>query len=200
MIFTLTKERANDKTYGNNDVIKLCELLGFKILDEEITWGDVKAEFMGHKFSVCKQRNLNEIRISLSSYLSNQEKVRDLTEKKLENLKARLVKMVEERNASDNERNRKQSINNNLYKVGIHVGIDGFHYRDFNFSITEDKTFKSYDYLDKRLFLKLRDDVESIKSELDEILEEFKTRKVEYANALEELDKHKELILSYYEA
>lgn len=197
-IFTLTKEQANDHTFGNNDVKKLCDILGFKIIDKEMRWGSIKAEYRSHKFDVCKQRNLNEIRLYIDCGYSNQEKIRDLTEKKLLNLKTRIDAMVDEKNASNKARDNRQAISSKLYELGISVWRDSFSFKGFKFSLTEEKTFKSYESKEVHEYLRYSDDLADARVKLDEAFLEFSAKKEKFDDAIKELENHKDLVLSYY--
>lgn len=202
LVFRITKEKDNDYTYGNADVVLLCGLIGADIIDTELRWGSCDVKMHGLEFRISKQRRINEIRIRLQDYYSSEIKVRDLTGKQVVNLKAKIKKLCEDHGISKDRIENRNSFASGLSDLGFKLySGDHFIFEGFNFYLSSDKTFYSSQQIRMNHgYFSISDTEISVRSQFENFMKEFKETRIRYESALEKVNSHGDLIRGYYEA
>jgi len=166
MKFTVQKESyLNNKDFGQTAMLELCGLLGLTPDMASCAYGSLYADYCGHKISVKRERSLTEIRLRFWDFCCPEIKVKELSEKQVDNLKKKLKELLDRHTGWKRSREDREKISSRLYDLGIEdLNNRYFRFNGHQYRLLEDGTFECCDQFNARLtYVYYSEDLRTVK-------------------------------------
>ncbi|MEA2037554.1 MAG: hypothetical protein U9O94_08650 [Nanoarchaeota archaeon] len=199
-VFKVKNEKYNGADLGLKQANELCTLLGIKLItDDQNHYGYFNGEYKGYNISIIKHRTIDIFTLLIDGIRNSGEKIKELSQIQVNNLKARLDKHIAEDKRRNRIRYKRSEIHRKLHLLGIQVSPDRYiKCKGFDFYFESDTTIKVTSKLTIS-YLNLNYGTPVLaQAELMAISKEYEQRRQLCLEAMDKLNDHKQLIKEYY--
>lgn len=183
--------------YGIKQVKKLCELVGAEFVEKDYYYGFFDAVYNKHNLCITVKREIARIDVRLDGIWNYETKVKFLTEKKLQNIKAKFDSLIQDKIRSDAIIEERSKLSEFLSKFNIVLRQDGyFEVNNIEFKLDSDGSIKCVSGFDIREYL--YDDC-NFKEKIQEIEKDFYAFQSNVKKCEDIVKLHINKITKYYE-
>jgi len=137
VIFKVTKGEKWNPDFGALDVLKVISLVGLTPTSEKPSYGRLYALFNDYKVEVRKSNKVDRIEISANWHYSDRIDIKELTAKKIENIRKKIQSWSDEDKARDNRQQRRQELYEKLSALGLtYICYDSFYFKEIGFDVS----------------------------------------------------------------
>lgn len=205
LIFDVSKnwKRYDSSTdYGESIMKEFCSLIGATYINNRhgCCYGFGDAALGEYKLSLTVQRDRPRLDVRIDGIWQAEFKIKDLTRKRLENLVSKIYDYIAEDKERNKKLDRKKAISEELYQKGINLNHDRyFSVNDIEFKLGETTIFCCEQFRARWVdYTSLSETVEEFSETLNNLLNDFKVKKLEVEKAEKIALENIELIKEYY--